>query len=64
VTVDIEILKVLVTPLLREYPEVYIAEGCGRIYVAAIPSKKCKKCEGVHVNYRVTSVESLEELYS
>lgn len=62
--VDIEILKVLVTPFLRKNTAVYIAEGCGRIYVAPKPSKLCKKCEGVHVNHLVSSLEDLEELYS
>lgn len=62
--VDIEILKVLVTPLLKQDQAVYVAEGCGRIYVAPIPSVKCKRCDGVHDNYLVTSLEGLEELYS
>jgi hypothetical protein len=61
--VDIEILKVLVGPLLRHNTQVYIAEGCGRIYVAPIPSKKCKKCQGVHTNHAVSSLEDIEALY-
>jgi hypothetical protein len=62
--VDIEILKVLVTPLLKKGPAVFIAEGCGRIYVALVPSTKCRKCDGVHENHKVTDLEDLAALYS
>jgi hypothetical protein len=60
--VDKQVLKAMVVPLLAEYPKVYVAVGCGRVYAAPIPSTKCKRCEDVHDNIEISCVEDLDSL--
>jgi hypothetical protein len=59
-TIPLEVLERLVEPFLEEGP-VFVALGCGRVYVAHEPSQHCKRCEGVHPNHEIRSLEDLRE---
>lgn len=58
-----ETLKRLAKPFFDQgETKLYVALGCGRIYVAPIPSVKCKKCNSVHPNQEVSSMEDLDTI--
>lgn len=60
-TVPLEVLERLVAPFLEQGP-VYVAIGCGRVYVAPEPSEKCQRCGGVHKNHKVSKLGDLAGL--
>jgi hypothetical protein len=53
-------LQKTVIPMLEQHDEVYVALGCGRAYVGAVPSELCKRCGGVHENMKIKSPADLE----
>ena len=59
--VPLESLRRLVEPFLEEGP-VYVALGCGRVYVAHEPSQLCKRCGSVHTNHKVETLGDLQGL--
>jgi hypothetical protein len=46
------------------HKEVYVALGCGRVYVSPTPSEHCKRCDGCHTNYKMKSVGDLDGIES
>lgn len=55
-----QLLEQLVSPFFEQgEKQVYVAIGCDRIYVAPKPSEKCLRCNGVHQNHLVTSVQAV-----
>lgn len=64
-TIPLEVLERLIAPFIEQIPEegpVYVALGCGRVYVAHEPSEHCKRCQGRHENHKVTQLEDLAGL--
>lgn len=60
-TIPLEVLERLVKPFLEQGP-VYVALGCGRVYVAHEPSQGCKRCAGKHKNHKVAKLADLQGL--
>lgn len=54
----------IVTELLQEHDKVYMALGCSRTYVGAVPSELCKRCNGVHTNHEISSIADLDNMCS
>ena len=52
----------LVTPFLEQHDKVYVAIGCGRVYVAPVPSEGCSICGNQHENTGVTSLADLDQV--
>lgn len=50
----------MVVPMLAQHKEVYVALGCGRVYVGAVPSEKCVRCDDNHTNLKIKSPADLE----
>lgn len=57
--VSLHTLQAIVAPFLAEKGKAYVAIGCYRVYVAAVPSVKCKRCGGCHTNYEISDISDL-----
>ena len=60
--VELETLRRLVEPFLEQEEKLYVAIGCGKVFVAPFPAGTCKKCKGEHENFEVTNLEDLEKI--
>jgi len=60
-TLPLAVLERLVKPFIDQGP-VFVALGCGRVYVAHEPSTDCKRCDGVHENHEVKELGDLAGL--
>lgn len=59
--VPLEVLERLVAPFLEQGP-VFVALGCGRVYVAHEPSEHCKRCGSAHENHEIKNLADLAPL--
>lgn len=60
-TIPLEVLERLVAPFLDQGP-VYVALGCGRVYVAHEHSVQCQRCGENHTNHEVSKLADLAGL--